>query len=216
MLSKNVQGRRKTIVKTSQTSFAPEEPAKRPRRHDFVTESGTSFTGSRAGNDDHDDQDDGFRIHRTMGIKRAPEPSARRSYLNRTRWTYEPSGRAQSGCRSRTDPQNQWREIAGLAGSAPLPGFCEHPQAPTNRVSSLCSGCRLSWCTPRRSRRPSSSARTRPPKPRWWKPAPRQWSIYTRDELRTLCEQNRVAPLSPAELRKVHEIKRTFSGRITS
>jgi hypothetical protein len=43
-----------------------------------------------------------------------------------------------------------------------------------------------------------------------------EWSIYTKCELRTLCEQNRVAPLSPAELRKVHEIKRTFSGRISS
>jgi hypothetical protein len=43
-----------------------------------------------------------------------------------------------------------------------------------------------------------------------------EWSIYTRDELRTLYEQNRVAPLSPAELRKVHEIKRTFSRRITT
>jgi hypothetical protein len=42
------------------------------------------------------------------------------------------------------------------------------------------------------------------------------WSIYTRAELRILCEANRVAPLSPAELRKVHEIKRTFSGRISS
>ena len=41
-----------------------------------------------------------------------------------------------------------------------------------------------------------------------------EWSIYTRDELRILCEQNRVAPLSPDELRKVHEIKRTFNGRI--
>jgi len=40
-------------------------------------------------------------------------------------------------------------------------------------------------------------------------------SIYTRDELRVLVEQNRVAPLSAAELRKVHEIKRAFSGRIT-
>ena len=43
-----------------------------------------------------------------------------------------------------------------------------------------------------------------------------EWSIYTKDELRVLVEQNRVAPLSPAELRKVHEIKRTFSGRISS
>jgi hypothetical protein len=43
-----------------------------------------------------------------------------------------------------------------------------------------------------------------------------EWSIYTKDELRTLCEQNRVAPLSPVELRRVHEIKRTFSGRISS
>jgi len=41
-----------------------------------------------------------------------------------------------------------------------------------------------------------------------------EWSIYTRDELRILCEQNRVAPLSPDELRKVYEIKRTFNGRI--
>jgi hypothetical protein len=41
------------------------------------------------------------------------------------------------------------------------------------------------------------------------------WSIYTKAELRILCEANRVAPLSPAELRKVHEIKRTFDGRIT-
>ena len=42
------------------------------------------------------------------------------------------------------------------------------------------------------------------------------FSIYTRSELQTLCKQNRVAPLSPTELRKVHEIKRTLSGRITS
>jgi hypothetical protein len=41
------------------------------------------------------------------------------------------------------------------------------------------------------------------------------WSVYTKDELRVLVAQNRVAPLSPAELRKVYEIKRMFSGRIT-
>jgi hypothetical protein len=43
-----------------------------------------------------------------------------------------------------------------------------------------------------------------------------EWSIYTKDELRVLVAQNRVAPFSPAELRKVHEIKRTVSGRISS
>jgi hypothetical protein len=43
-----------------------------------------------------------------------------------------------------------------------------------------------------------------------------EWSIYTRSELRILCEQNRVAPLSPHELLKVHEIKRTFHGRIAT
>jgi hypothetical protein len=42
------------------------------------------------------------------------------------------------------------------------------------------------------------------------------WSIYTRAELRTLCVQNRVAPLTAAELRKVHEIKRTFRSRIAT
>ena len=40
------------------------------------------------------------------------------------------------------------------------------------------------------------------------------WSIYTRDELRILVAQNRVAPLSDDELRKVHQIKRTFGARI--
>ena len=43
-----------------------------------------------------------------------------------------------------------------------------------------------------------------------------EWSIYTKDELRTLCEQTRLAPLSIAELRRLHDIKRTFSGRISS
>ena len=42
-----------------------------------------------------------------------------------------------------------------------------------------------------------------------------EWSVYTKDELRVLVAQNRVAPLTAAELRKVHEIKRTFHGRIT-
>jgi hypothetical protein len=41
------------------------------------------------------------------------------------------------------------------------------------------------------------------------------WSIYTRDELRVLVEQNRAKPLFPDELCKLHEIKRAFSGRIT-
>jgi len=41
-----------------------------------------------------------------------------------------------------------------------------------------------------------------------------QWSIYTRSELQILCEANRIAPLSPDELLKIHEIKRTFNGRI--
>jgi hypothetical protein len=42
------------------------------------------------------------------------------------------------------------------------------------------------------------------------------FSIYTKDELRILCEQNRVAPISAAELRKIHDLKRTFNARITS
>jgi hypothetical protein len=41
-----------------------------------------------------------------------------------------------------------------------------------------------------------------------------EWSIYTRDELRILCAQNRIAPLTAAELRKLHEIKGTFHARI--
>ena len=42
-----------------------------------------------------------------------------------------------------------------------------------------------------------------------------EWSIYTKAELRTLCAQNRIAPISLDELRKVHEIRKTFDGRIT-
>ena len=40
------------------------------------------------------------------------------------------------------------------------------------------------------------------------------WSIYTRNELRILVAQNRIAPLTQAELRKVHTLKRTFGARI--
>jgi hypothetical protein len=40
------------------------------------------------------------------------------------------------------------------------------------------------------------------------------WSVYTRDELQILVAQNRVAPLSDDELRKVHDIKGTFGARI--
>jgi hypothetical protein len=43
-----------------------------------------------------------------------------------------------------------------------------------------------------------------------------EWRIYTKAELRQLLAQNRVAPLSDVELRKLHEIKRTFHGRIAS
>jgi hypothetical protein len=39
-------------------------------------------------------------------------------------------------------------------------------------------------------------------------------AIFTRDELLVLVEQNRIAPLSSSELRKLHEIKRMFQGRI--
>jgi hypothetical protein len=40
------------------------------------------------------------------------------------------------------------------------------------------------------------------------------WSIYTKGELRVLVAQNRVKPFLPDELCKLHEIKRTFHGRI--
>ena len=43
-----------------------------------------------------------------------------------------------------------------------------------------------------------------------------EWSIYTKAELRALVAHNRVKPFTDDELRKVHEIKRTFHGRITS
>jgi hypothetical protein len=42
-----------------------------------------------------------------------------------------------------------------------------------------------------------------------------QWRIYTKAELRTLIAQNRIAPLSYAELHKLREIRKTFHGRPT-
>jgi hypothetical protein len=42
-----------------------------------------------------------------------------------------------------------------------------------------------------------------------------EWAVYTKAELRTLCAQNRIAPISSDELCKLQEIKRTFNGRIT-
>jgi hypothetical protein len=41
-----------------------------------------------------------------------------------------------------------------------------------------------------------------------------EWSIYTKRELRQLIAQNRIAPISDDELRKLHEIKQTFGARI--
>jgi hypothetical protein len=41
-----------------------------------------------------------------------------------------------------------------------------------------------------------------------------EWSIYTRDELQILVAQNRVAPLSEDDLKKVHTLKGTFNARI--
>src|SRR5262249_36063848 len=42
-----------------------------------------------------------------------------------------------------------------------------------------------------------------------------EWSIYTKRELRQLIAQNRIAPISAHELRKLHEIKRTFTLKVT-
>jgi hypothetical protein len=42
------------------------------------------------------------------------------------------------------------------------------------------------------------------------------WSIYTKDELRILVANNRAKPFLPDELCKLHEMKRTFHGRITT
>jgi hypothetical protein len=41
------------------------------------------------------------------------------------------------------------------------------------------------------------------------------WSIYTKDELRVLVANNRAKPYLPDELCKLHEIKKTFNGRIS-
>ena len=43
-----------------------------------------------------------------------------------------------------------------------------------------------------------------------------EWSIYTRAELQTLCAQNRIAPLTAPELRKVRELKRSFNARLAT
>src|SRR5215831_4644983 len=41
-----------------------------------------------------------------------------------------------------------------------------------------------------------------------------EWSIYTRDEVRILVAQNRAKPFLPDELCKLHDIRKTFHGRI--
>jgi hypothetical protein len=40
------------------------------------------------------------------------------------------------------------------------------------------------------------------------------FSVYTRTELRILCEANRVAPFTVDELKQLHQLKRTFNARI--
>lgn len=41
-----------------------------------------------------------------------------------------------------------------------------------------------------------------------------EWSIYTKAELRLLVAHNRTAPLTPNELRELHQAKRQFSATI--
>jgi len=40
-------------------------------------------------------------------------------------------------------------------------------------------------------------------------------SIYTREELRVLVEQHRRAPITAAELLRIHGARRAFNGRLT-
>jgi hypothetical protein len=40
------------------------------------------------------------------------------------------------------------------------------------------------------------------------------WNVYTRNELRILMAQNRIAPLTVSELNLLHAFKRTFHARI--
>jgi hypothetical protein len=42
-----------------------------------------------------------------------------------------------------------------------------------------------------------------------------EWSIYTKHELRVLVAQNRARPFIPDELCKLHDLRKTFHGRIT-
>jgi hypothetical protein len=42
-----------------------------------------------------------------------------------------------------------------------------------------------------------------------------EWRMYTKAELAILVQKNRVAPFTQSELKKVHEIKRTFNSRTT-
>lgn len=41
------------------------------------------------------------------------------------------------------------------------------------------------------------------------------WSIYTLHELKILVAQNRIKPLTQVDLKKLHEIKRTFRATMT-
>ena len=99
--------------------------------------------------------------------------------------------------------------------AAPLPGFCEHPQD-LQRASPLPAPVALRYGVSEALEETVFFCADEPTHAALIKAGAEKWSIYTRDELQILCEQNRIAPFSDAELRKVHEIKRTFSGRITS
>ena len=43
-----------------------------------------------------------------------------------------------------------------------------------------------------------------------------EWSIYTKDELQVLIAQHRTKPLITDDLCKLHQLKRTFEGRINN
>lgn len=77
-----------------------------------------------------------------------------------------------------------------------------------------CSNSPSSWCFLKPSAKRSSSREDEDTKTALIEAGTEPWSIYTLDELQILVAQNRIAPLSQDDLKKVHTLKRTFDAKI--
>src|SRR4029077_21239966 len=90
-----------------------------------------------------------------------------------------------------------------------LPQTSPKPLKRTSGTWFPCCGGLFSWCSLSRLEKPFSFARIEDTGGVLKHAGASPWNVYTRNELRILMAQNRIAPLTVSELNLLHAFKRT-------